>query len=147
MNQLSQIVSTSLLFLLAGALAASKPLDQPVTLQLQILNIQKNNGKVVVEIYKSKADWLQKPVRSMALPADDNIKKAFFDLPAGKYAVSIYQDVNANGKLDQNFLGIPKEPIGFGNNHKPFGKPDFEAALVDCGPASKLQTIKLFSVL
>lgn len=136
-----------MLLLLAAVLAASKPLVQQAPLQIQILNVQKNNGKVVVEIYNAKADWLKKPFRRMTLSPDDNTKKALFDVPHGKYAISIYQDTNENGELGMNFLSIPKEPIGFGNNYKPFGEPKFESALVDYSPTSKPAAIKLYSVL
>jgi uncharacterized protein (DUF2141 family) len=40
----------------------------------------------------------------------------------GTYAVKLYQDVNSNGELDRNFLGIPKEPYGFSNGVD--GRPD-----------------------
>lgn len=101
---------------------------------------------MVVEIYNAKADWLKKPFRRVTLAPDDNTKRAVFDVPYGKYAVSIYQDTNENGELGMNFLSIPKEPIGFGNNYKPLGEPKFESALVDYGPASKPAAIKLYSV-
>ena len=39
----------------------------------------------------------------------------FKDLPPGEYAAVAFQDVNGNGILDKNFLGIPKEPYGFSN--------------------------------
>ena len=29
--------------------------------------------------------------------------------------MQVYHDRNANGKLDTNWLGIPKEPYGFSN--------------------------------
>ncbi|WBA44096.1 DUF2141 domain-containing protein [Hymenobacter canadensis] len=143
---LRSTASLFLLLLLAVVLAASKPLAQPAQLQIQILSVEKNNGKVVVEIYNAKADWLKKPFRRVTLAPDDNTKKAVFDVPYGKYAVSIYQDTNENGELGMNFLQIPKEPIGFGNNYKPFGEPKFESALIDHGPASKPAAIKLYSV-
>jgi len=144
---LRHTASTFMILLLAAVLAASKPLNQQAPLQIQILNVQKNNGKVVVEIYNSKSDWLQTPFRRMTLSADDNTEKAFFAIPHGKYAISIYQDTNENGKLGMNFLGIPKEPVGFGNNYKPFGNPKFESALIEYSPTSKPEAIKLYSVL
>ena len=50
-------------------------------------------------------------------------------LPFGKYAISIFHDVNDNEELDANFIGIPKEPYGFSNNPKSsFGPPGFDAA-------------------
>jgi uncharacterized protein (DUF2141 family) len=43
----------------------------------------------------------------------------------GVYAVAVYQDVNANKKIDHNLLG-PTEPWGFTNNpHALFALPSF----------------------
>jgi uncharacterized protein (DUF2141 family) len=59
----------------------------------------------------------------------------------GTYAVSVLHDVNSNGDLDTNFLGIPKEPLGFSNGAKPkMGPPSFDAAKFTHGSeATKLQ--------
>lgn len=59
---------------------------------------------------------------------------------AGEYVISGYHDVNGNGKLDLNIMGIPKEPYGF--VQPPASKwkePQFEeiATTVDAG---KLET-------
>jgi len=49
------------------------------------------------------------------------------DLPEGQYALAIYHDENGNDELDTNWLGIPKEPIGFSNSKmRTFGPPGFE---------------------
>ncbi len=122
-------------------------MNQQAPLQIQILNVQKNGGKVVVEIYNAKSEWLKKPFRRTTLAADGNTKKALFEVPHGKYAISVYQDTNENGELGMNFLSIPKEPVGFGNNYKPFGEPKFESALIDYSPTSKPAAIKLYKVL
>lgn len=48
------------------------------------------------------------------------------DLPAGNYAVSVYEDLNSNHKLDHNLIGIPREPVGVSNNPAPrYGPPRF----------------------
>ncbi|WP_051718387.1 DUF2141 domain-containing protein [Hymenobacter sp. IS2118] len=143
---LRHLASLCTILLLAAALAASKSVSQQAPMQIQILNVQKNGGKVVVEIYNAKAEWLKKPFRRMTLAADDNTKKAVFEVPHGKYAISVYQDTNGNGELGMNFLQIPKEPVGFGNNYKPFGEPKFESALIDYGPTAQPAAIKLYSV-
>ncbi|WP_162910628.1 DUF2141 domain-containing protein [Hymenobacter oligotrophus] len=129
------------------AAAAFRPAAQQAPLQLQIRNAQPARGRIVVELYRTEAEWLQTPFRRISLPADGAASQATLAVPYGKYAVSIYQDANGNGRLDQNFLGIPKEPIGFGNNYKPFGKPDFAPAVIEHGPTIKPAAIKLFSVL
>lgn len=127
-------------------LPAFQPLPQQSPLVIEISNVKQNSGNIVVEIYQDKSGWLKSPFRKITLSADENSKTATLAVPPGKYAVSIYQDVNENGKLDQNFLGIPKEPIGFGNNYRPLGKPDFEAALIEHHATSKPEAIRLFTV-
>ena len=137
---------TAMMLALTAGLAAAQPLGQPSAFTIEVVNIEKNRGTVVVEIYNEKSGWLKKPFRRLTLAPDAAAQTASFAAPPGKYAVSIYQDTNANGELDMNFLSIPKEPIGFGNNYKPFGQPKFESALIAFAPASKPAAIKLFTV-
>ncbi len=115
-------------------------------LNINISNIRKNSGKIVVEIYNSKGNWLKTPYRKLVLSTDQNVQTASFNVHYGNYAITIYQDLNVNGEADMNFLGIPKEPVGFGNNYKPFGEPKFESALIEFKATSKPQQIKLYKV-
>ncbi|MBC8155978.1 MAG: DUF2141 domain-containing protein [Bacteroidetes bacterium] len=128
------------------SLTASESLAQG-TLDIKIANIRKNSGKVVVEIYNSKASWLKTPVKKLELAPNQASQTASFQIPYGKYAITVYQDINTNGETDMNFIGIPKEPVGFGNNYKPFGEPKFESCAIDFNPTSKPQEIKLYKVL
>lgn len=51
------------------------------------------------------------------------------DLPYGTYAVSAWQDLNGNGKLDANEWGAPVEPTGVSNNAQGhFGPPAYKDA-------------------
>ena len=66
------------------------------------------------------------------------------DLPARTYAVSVYEDLNGNHKLDHNFLGIPQEPVGASNNPRArIGPPHFDECLFHIGTAPKSITITL----
>ena len=66
-----------------------------------------------------------------------------YELPAGQYAVGIFHDVNLNNKMDNNFLGLPKEQYGFSNNARAlFGPPSFEDAVFDLRGVTK-QSIDL----
>jgi len=54
------------------------------------------------------------------------------DLKLGTYALAIYQDVNSNGKIDKNLIGIPTEVYAFSNNYKPTVKaPSFDNCRFD----------------
>lgn len=52
-------------------------------------------------------------------------------LAPGPYALAIYHDVNNNGVLDLNFLGVPKEPYAFsGTSSSKWLPPSFDKAAV-----------------
>lgn len=116
------------------------------SLDIKILNIKKNTGNVVVEIYNSKTSWLKTPYQKVTLPSNQNAQTASFKVPYGKYAITVYQDLNDNGEADMNFLGIPKELVGFGNNYKPFGEPKFESCQIVFSATSNPQEIRLYKV-
>ena len=53
----------------------------------------------------------------------------FAGIAPGDYAVSAYHDENANGKLDRNLVGMPKEGIGASNDASgTMGSPKFKDA-------------------
>jgi uncharacterized protein (DUF2141 family) len=56
----------------------------------------------------------------------------------GRYAVLVVYDKNSNGKMDKNFLGVPKEPVGLSRNPTApkFGPPKFSDAAFEY-PSSK----------
>ncbi len=54
-----------------------------------------------------------------------------FDVVPGAYAVAVHHDANSNGKVDANFLGIPREGYGVSNDARPkFRAPRFGEARV-----------------
>lgn len=115
-------------------------------MDLQISNIKKGSGEVVIELYDKESEWLEKPFREVKLSPGDELQTVSFDIPHGNYAISMYQDTNENEELDRNFIGIPKEPVAFGNNHRPFGEPDFESSSVTFDVNYQPQEIKLYKV-
>jgi uncharacterized protein (DUF2141 family) len=53
----------------------------------------------------------------------------FDGVAPGDYAVSVFHDENANGTLDRNFIGMPKEGVGASNDAAgKLGPPKFEDA-------------------
>ncbi|MFT4517814.1 MAG: hypothetical protein ACI9JM_000191 [Halioglobus sp.] len=48
----------------------------------------------------------------------------------GDYAATIFYDRNGSGKLDTNFIGVPKEPLALSNNAKAkFSPPKYSDAV------------------
>jgi len=61
----------------------------------------------------------------------------------GRYAVSLFHDENANGKLDKMVM-IPREGFGFSRDAPVhFGPPSFSAAAFDVGAMPVRQAIRM----
>lgn len=81
----------------------------------------------------------------LPIPADAQQLHIDTDLPPGTYAVSVYEDLNSNHKLDHNLLGIPSEPVGASNNpHPHLGPPRFSECSFRVGTSA--QTISITMV-
>ncbi len=67
----------------------------------------------------------------------DVVRLELKDVPEGRYAIKAFHDVNDNGEMDFNWMGIPQEPYGFSNNASAtMSAPKFEQAafMVRKGP-------------
>lgn len=125
----------TLVALLAGTFAATAALAAgDANLRVVATNVTSDQGKLHVRVYDQKDDWLSDRYRTQKIVAvagnrlDDRVTVELL-LPAGEYALSVFQDVDDDGKLERNFIGIPKEPAGLSNNVRPkFGPPKYKDA-------------------
>lgn len=87
-------------------------------------------GTVVALLFDSPDAFadLRNPLQTLALQPGGKEPARFENLTAGSYAVLVFHDVNGNGALDLNFLGIPREPLGFSNRYWAKGEPSFSGA-------------------
>ena len=97
-----------------------------LTLTVVAKHIRVGKGRVVVAIWDDEKNFFKKPFAAKMAEADRDSLVFFFELKEGIYAISVYQDMNGNGKLDLGFFHQPVEPVGFGNNFKPkFSTPGY----------------------
>ena len=107
-------------------------------LTIEVSGITPGRGQIYVAVYDRPETFptagQQRTGRTLEASAQSLVVQ-FKDLPPGEYAAVAFQDVNGNGKLDKNFLGIPKEPYGFSNGARgSAGPPKFSAAAVTLNP-------------
>lgn len=77
------------------------------------------------------------------VPAGGAVTLDFGPLPPGRYAVSLFHDENANGKLDKMVM-IPREGFGFSRDAPVhFGPPSFAAAAFAVGQEPVRQAIRV----
>ena len=119
--------------LLSAALAGATLSCAAAELELNIHGIAKAEGHVLVAVYRGADTWLKGPPLATArvpVSAPGSLQHRFEGLPDDvDVAVSVLHDLNGNGRLDQNAVGMPTEPYGFSNDavgH--FGPPKFEGA-------------------
>lgn len=124
--------------LATAALSALLPLSShavDVTLEVEGLDAKPAAGSMLlVGIYTAAGQWMDNATTGRQFPVDaaarSKVTVVLKDLPEGPLAFTLYHDVNANGKLDMNAIGIPTEPYGFSNNAAgSFGPPKFEQAV------------------
>jgi uncharacterized protein (DUF2141 family) len=104
-------------------------------LEVTVSNIAQAKGSVIIAIYNESQYWLDSspdtPVfrdASNTVTSTEDATFLFEDIPAGTYAISVFHDLDDDGKLATNFIGFPKEPYGFSGGHGKYGPPDFEKA-------------------
>lgn len=118
---------------------------QQAKLNINVTNIEAGKGSVVLNIYNTKENFLKTVYITKTLKADKSTLTFVVDLPQkGTYAVTLFQDVDNNKKLKQDWLGIPQEPVGYGNNFKPSAKPKFNDCAITVNSEQVTQTIKLY---
>ncbi len=108
----------------------SFPASAETLLKLEVTNIHDHSGKQVhVRIY-DEAGFPQTPLFQQRKPAHGERLSFEFELSPGSYAISVFHDLNDNGKLDRRFYGAPKEPAAFSNDYTPFGPPRFSGCAI-----------------
>lgn len=119
-------VALPILTMLTGAVSPSPEL---------VASIETDKpGQATVCLWKDKAGFPNcqkgKPFRQMTVTVSKGRTVVRFqNVPEGRYALSVALDANANGKIDTNLLGIPREPIGVSGKKPRLGKPAFADAV------------------
>jgi uncharacterized protein (DUF2141 family) len=100
------------------------------SVKLTISNIEEKKGFIRIGIYNSADKFPEKgkAFKNYSLKVDNNtILTTISNLPSGYYSIALYHDENLDKECNLNFIGIPKEGIGFSNNIKPItSAPSFD---------------------
>ncbi len=118
--------------------------QESYSLTIKVEDTKSNDGQMFIAVYDKATDFLAKSYKSIKSKITNNgCLVTFEDVPKGAYAISIFHDENENGKLDSNFLGIPKEDYGCSNGARGFmGPPKWKDAKFEL-KSDKIITITL----
>jgi outer membrane protein len=102
-------------FPLAAVLVASAS-AQAADVIVTVRGVEVGQGAVSVGICDTGLGGEHCPVGGQQESTAETLEFVFQNIPAGYYAFGAHQDLNKNGERDENFLGIPKEPVALSNN-------------------------------
>ncbi|WP_309627179.1 DUF2141 domain-containing protein [Brevundimonas sp.] len=101
-------------------------------------------GPVMVQLC-SEAEGLMRCARTAQVNVSNGTAVARFEnVPAGRWGVAAFQDVNADGRLGFGMMGRPNEPWGYSRNAPAvMGPPAFRDAAVNVPAAGGVIPVAL----
>ena len=95
--------------------------DNQGKLLIEVSNIKTAKGRIWVGVYDNPNHLFEQDkaiVKGKKISKTGKIYLTINQLSYGDYVVALFHDVNGNGKLDQNALGVPTEPYAFSKSPK-----------------------------
>ncbi|HSE79985.1 MAG TPA: DUF2141 domain-containing protein [Alphaproteobacteria bacterium] len=112
-------------------------------LRVIVNGVRSGEGRIMVDVYASEAKYKANAGKGggdfrIDVPArPGSITAVIANVATGRFGATVIHDENANGALDTNFLGIPREGVGASNNAKgslgPPGYSDMQFSVADGG--------------
>jgi len=109
-------VYNKLLFLSVFLWLAVNSFADNISTTIEINGITVNGGQVYAAVYSNETDYKnENPYISFILESTSSNLSHSLELPEGEYVVSVFQDRNNDGKLNQTIFWIPTEHVGITN--------------------------------
>lgn len=119
MKYATQILTASALALMIQAHPAQADDHAGGTqISLTVSDINAQQGVIRVGVYDSEAGWNDNNAVTGALieVTGPEMTVQISGLEPGTYGLKLYHDVDGDGSLNTNMMGIPTEPFAFSNN-------------------------------
>jgi len=131
--------------ILLGCLACASAQDCNVIVEVN--NVLPKAGTVYMAVFNSESSYKKKEAfQSRKIDADGTTLDIPLTVSAGDYVIVVFQDLNMNMKMDANFIGIPKEPVGISNYDGKSIPGGFSKLKITISASTKTIPIKLVSI-
>lgn len=117
------------------AMLAAGPAVANSLVEVTVLGVRDDQGVVRVALCTAAEFLSAHCTYNATVPAQrGTVVVQLADVPPGAYAAQAWHDENNDGRLDRNFLGIPRRGVGFSNNPSLLGPPAFAKTAFTVGP-------------
>lgn len=122
----------------ALTLSSAEQVSERYQQHFSVVGLTAKSCDVYVAVFETESGF-PKPelsTKTVVVPSTEEQVHFSLDLPHNRpVAIAVFQDIDGNGKLTKNQMGIPREPYGFSNNARGmFGPPAFKQAAFELGP-------------
>jgi uncharacterized protein (DUF2141 family) len=122
---LSAVFTTTAVALVSAALLAPSPAAaQDGCAQVEVQNVRPKQGLLMVAAFASADTYRKKPLSQLRLEAGDSATMRFQVCGLGassEVALTLFQDLDSDGRMGTNLVGIPSEPWGSSGSPGSFG--------------------------
>lgn len=101
---------------------------------VEVQNLRPGQGPLMVAAYLDAASFRKTSASEKQVQVITETQQVqLCGLNGESVAIALYQDLNGNGRLDTNLLGIPSEPWGSSGKFSALSAPTWETARVPLG--------------
>ena len=107
----------------AAPSALASAATQPGCATVEVHNLRPGQGFLMVAAFADAASYRSRPAVSLRLPAAEasTMRFALCGLASDVVALTLFQDLDGDGKLGVNLVGMPTEPWGSSGTPGAFG--------------------------
>lgn len=130
----------------AGLQKQQSPLDD-MRLRVTVQGVDSKGGSIHIALHDPETFLQDRPALGgliLSPMGKKTVSGRLQAVPAGAYAVAVFQDMNGNNRLDKNTLGIPTEPYAFSRNPVvKWSAPTFKDAVIHLNQAEQGISVRL----
>ena len=118
---------------LSAAMLSAAPARAQSCAQVEVQNVRPGQGMLMVAAYADTAAFTSKtPVAAVQMKAGPAATMTFplCGLSGSTVSLTLFQDLNGNGKLDTNPFGLPTEPWGASGKPAAMSAPTWDTTSV-----------------
>lgn len=106
----------------SALLLASAPVQAQTCATVEVQNVRPQQGQLMLAAYASEDSFGKKALAVLRVPAGEaKMNVQLCGLSGSEVALMLFQDLDGDGKLGRNVVGMPTEPWGSSGQPGTFG--------------------------